>query len=59
MDSKPLTQEEIMKAYSKATQEEIMKAYSKAFPTKYEPMTLERMIQFVRIIEQLHGVKDG
>jgi hypothetical protein len=46
MDSKPLTLEEIMKAYSKV------------FPTKYEPMTLERMIQFVRIIEQLHGVKD-
>jgi len=44
---------------SPLTQEEIMKAYSKAFPTKYEPMTLERMIQFVRIIEQLHGVKDG
>jgi hypothetical protein len=46
MDSKPLTQEEIMKAYGKV------------FPTRYEPMTLERMIQFVRIIEQLHGVKD-
>ena len=46
MDSKPLTLEEIMKAYSKA------------FPTRYESMTLERMIQFVRIIEQLHGVKD-
>jgi hypothetical protein len=46
MDSKPLTQEEIMKAYSKA------------FPTRYEPMTKERMIQFARIIEQLHGVKD-
>jgi len=42
---------------SPLTQEEIMKAYSKSFPTKYEPMTLERMIQFVRIIEQLHGVK--
>jgi hypothetical protein len=46
VDSKPLTLEEIMKAYSKV------------FPTRYEPMTLERMIQFVRIIEQLHGVKD-
>jgi len=46
MDSKPLTPEEIMKAYSKA------------FPTRYEPMTIQRMIQFARIIEQLHGVKD-
>ena len=45
MDSSPLTLEEIIKAYSKA------------FPTKYEPMTIERMIQFARIIEQLHGVK--
>jgi len=46
LDSKPLTLEEIMKAYSKV------------FPTRYEPMTIERMIQFARIIEQLHGVKD-
>ena len=46
MDSKPLTLEEIMKAYSKV------------FPTRYEPMTIQRMIQFARIIEQLHGVKD-
>ena len=46
MDSKPLTLEEIMKVYNKA------------FPTRYEPMTLERMIQFVRIIEQAHGIKD-
>ena len=46
VDSRPLTLEEIIKAYSKV------------FPTRYEPMTLERMIQFVRIIEQLHGVKD-
>jgi hypothetical protein len=43
---------------SPLTLEEIIKAYSKAFPTKYEPMTIERMIQFARIIEQLHGVKD-
>ena len=39
------------------TQEQIIGAYKKAFPTKYEPMTIERMIQFARIIEQLHGVK--
>ena len=43
---------------SPLTLEEIMKAYSKVFPTRYEPMTLERMIQFARLIEQLHGVKD-
>jgi hypothetical protein len=43
---------------SPLTLEEIIKAYSKAFPTRYEPMTIERMIQFARIIEQLHGVKD-
>jgi len=43
---------------SPLTQEEIMKAYSKVFPTRYEPMTIQRMIQFARIIEQLHGVKD-
>ena len=47
MDSKPLTPEEIMKAYSKV------------FPTRYEPMTIQRMIQFARIIEQAHGVKDA
>jgi hypothetical protein len=45
MDFKPLTFEEIVKAYNKV------------FPTRYEPMTIERMIQFVRIIEQLHGIK--
>lgn len=45
MENKPLTQKEIIDAYSKV------------FPTRYEPMTIERMIQFARIIEQLHGVK--
>ena len=46
VDSKPLTFEEIVKAYNKV------------FPTRYEPMTIERMIQFARIIEQAHGVKN-
>jgi hypothetical protein len=46
VDSKPLTLEEIMKAYSKV------------FPTRYESMTIEKMIQFARIIEQAHGVKN-
>ena len=43
--------------YNPLTQEQIINAYSKVFPTRYEPMTIERMIQFARIIEQLHGVK--
>lgn len=43
--------------YSPLTQEQIIGAYSQVFPTRYEPMTIERMIQFARIIEQLHGVK--
>ncbi len=43
--------------YEPLTQEQIIGAYSKVFPTRYEPMTIERMIQFARIIEQLHGVK--
>lgn len=43
--------------YNPLTQEQIIDAYSKVFPTRYEPMTIERMIQFARIIEQLHGVR--
>ena len=43
--------------YEPLTQEQIIGAYSQVFPTRYEPMTIERMIQFARIIEQLHGVK--
>jgi hypothetical protein len=43
--------------YKPLTQEQIIGAYSQAFPTRYEPMTIDRMIQFARIIEQLHGVK--
>lgn len=43
--------------YNPLTQEQIIDAYSKVFPTRYEPMTIDRMIQFARIIEQLHGVK--
>ena len=42
--------------YKPLTQEQIIGAYSKAFPTRYEPMTIERMIQFARLIEELHGV---
>ena len=43
--------------YKLITQEQIIDAYNKVFPTRYEPMTIERMIQFARIIEQLHGIK--
>jgi hypothetical protein len=43
--------------YKPLTQEQIIDAYSKVFPTRYEPMTIDRIIQFARIIEQLHGVK--
>jgi hypothetical protein len=43
--------------YKPLTQEQIIDAYGKVFPTRYEPMTIDRMIQFARIIEQLHGVK--
>ena len=42
--------------YKPLTQEQIIGAYSKAFPTRYEPMTIDRMIMFARIIEELHGV---
>ena len=45
--------------YKPLTQEQIIGAYKKAFPTKYEPMTIDRMIQFARIIEELHGVIHG
>jgi hypothetical protein len=34
------------------TQEDIIKIYNQAFPTRYEPMTLERMIMFARLIEE-------
>lgn len=34
------------------TIEEIIKIYSQVFPTRYEPMTIERMIMFARLIEE-------
>ena len=34
------------------TIQEIIEIYSKVFPTRYEPMTIERMIQFARLIEE-------
>jgi hypothetical protein len=32
--------------------EEIIEIYNIAFPTRYEPMTIERMIIFARLIEE-------
>lgn len=34
------------------TTEEIIEIYNKVFPTRYEPMTIERMIRFARLIEE-------
>lgn len=34
------------------TQEDIIVIYKKVFPTGYEPMTIERMIQFARLVEE-------
>jgi hypothetical protein len=46
VDSKPLTQEEIIKAYKQA------------FGMGSQVVTLDRIYRFARLIEQLHGVKD-
>ena len=45
VDSKPLSQEEIIKAYKQA------------FGQGSQLVTLDKIFRFVRIIEQLHGVK--
>ena len=34
------------------TTEEIIQIYNIVFPTRYEPMTIERMIRFARLIEE-------
>lgn len=34
------------------TIEEIIEIYNKVFPTRYEPMTIERMIKFARLVEE-------
>jgi len=46
MDSKPLTQEEIIKAYKEA------------FGNGNAVLTLDRIFRFARLIEQLHGIKN-
>ena len=45
MDSRPLTQEQIIKAYKDA------------FGHGSQVLTLEKIFKCARIIEQLHGVK--
>ena len=39
------------------TTEDIIKIYNQVFPTRYEPMTVERMIRFARLVEE--HVKNG
>ena len=39
------------------TQEDIIAIYKKVFPTGYEPVSVERMIRFARIIEE--QIKNG
>ena len=46
VDSKPLTQEEIIKAYKQA------------FGNGNSLLTLDRIFKFARLIEELHGVKN-
>jgi hypothetical protein len=46
VDSKPLTQEEIIKAYKEA------------FGSGNAVLTLDRIFRFARLIEKAHGVKD-
>jgi hypothetical protein len=46
MDSKPLTQEEIIKAYKEA------------FGNANNLLTIDKVFRFARLIEQLHGIKN-
>ena len=39
------------------TTEDIIAIYKKVFPTRYEPMTLDRMLMFARLVEE--KVKHG
>ena len=34
------------------TQDDIIAIYKKVFPTGYEPITVERMIRFARLVEE-------
>jgi len=46
MESKPLTQEEIIKVYKEA------------FGYGSQVITIDKIFRFARLIEQAHGVKD-
>lgn len=46
VDSKPLTQEEIVKIYKEA------------FGKGDQLVTIDRIFKFARLLEQAHGVKD-
>lgn len=45
VDSKPLSQEEIIKAYKQA------------FGHGSQVLTLDKIFRFARLVEQLHGIK--
>ena len=47
MDSKPLTQEQIIKAYKDS------------FGYGSQVVTIDKIFKFARLIEQLHGVKNA
>jgi hypothetical protein len=47
VDSKPLTQEEIIKVYKEA------------FGYGSQVVTLDRIFKFARLLEQAHGIKNG
>jgi len=34
------------------TQEDIIAIYKKVFPTGYEPISVDRMVQFARLVEE-------
>ena len=41
------------------TQEEIIKIYKAAFGNGNAVLTLERIFKFARLLEQAHGIKNG
>lgn len=41
------------------TQEEIIKIYKEAFGKGDQLVTLEKIFKFARLLEEAHGVKDG
>jgi hypothetical protein len=47
VDSKPLTQEEIIKAYKES------------FGNGNAVLTIDKIFRFARLIEQAHGIKNG